>query len=272
MKPIIFTDLDGSLLNHHDYDATPAIPLLEALKANSIEVIATTSKTHLEVKALQQQLPLSPIHITENGGGIFIPRHFPKEAGFINFDDDFYLKPLGPLHADILPIIKQFIHAEELHLMSDMSINELMTATGLSYAKAILAQSRQFAEPFQWHEGSNCYQVFSRYLEGHKLSLIQGTRFSHISGQFNKATAMTWLCGYIRKHFDTPTLSIGIGDGQNDIALLEAADVSLVIPSEVHSTLTLNKSKHTYRANAKGSQGWQEGVEKLIHQFSLLKE
>ena len=46
---LIFTDLDGSLLDHDCYSFEPVIPLFETLESKRIPVIPITSKTFAEV-------------------------------------------------------------------------------------------------------------------------------------------------------------------------------------------------------------------------------
>ncbi|WP_340638223.1 hypothetical protein [Salinicola tamaricis] len=55
---LVFTDLDGSLLDHHSYDWQPAAPWLERLAAAGVPVIPTTSKTRAELLALRRELAL----------------------------------------------------------------------------------------------------------------------------------------------------------------------------------------------------------------------
>lgn len=50
MKIIIFTDLDGSLLNHEGYSFSDARPSLARIKKSQIPLIFTTSKTRGEVE------------------------------------------------------------------------------------------------------------------------------------------------------------------------------------------------------------------------------
>ena len=49
---IIFTDLDGSLLNHEDYSFQDAAPALERVRACNIPLIFTTSKTRKEIEEI----------------------------------------------------------------------------------------------------------------------------------------------------------------------------------------------------------------------------
>ena len=48
---IVFTDLDGTLLDHDDYSFEAARPALAKLETLNIPVILTTSKTATEVSA-----------------------------------------------------------------------------------------------------------------------------------------------------------------------------------------------------------------------------
>lgn len=46
---IIFTDLDGTLLDHNSYDFSEALEMLSYIKNHNIPLILTTSKTKIEV-------------------------------------------------------------------------------------------------------------------------------------------------------------------------------------------------------------------------------
>jgi len=53
---VIFTDLDGSLLDHYSYSFAPAANYLERLESQQTPVIAITSKTRAEVLAIREQM------------------------------------------------------------------------------------------------------------------------------------------------------------------------------------------------------------------------
>ena len=75
---IIFTDLDGSLLNHEDYSFREALPALARIRRSAIPLIFVTSKTRGEVEILQQEMCIREPFIVENGGGIiFFAGPFP---------------------------------------------------------------------------------------------------------------------------------------------------------------------------------------------------
>jgi mannosyl-3-phosphoglycerate phosphatase len=55
---LIYTDLDGTLLDHHTYSFEAAIPALAMLKKSGIPVIPCTSKTRSETTHLMRALEL----------------------------------------------------------------------------------------------------------------------------------------------------------------------------------------------------------------------
>ena len=64
-RPLVFTDLDGTLLDHHTYRFDEAAEMLEYLKARDIPLIIVTSKTRPEVLKLQQKLGIRAPFIVE---------------------------------------------------------------------------------------------------------------------------------------------------------------------------------------------------------------
>jgi hydroxymethylpyrimidine pyrophosphatase-like HAD family hydrolase len=53
---VIYTDLDGSLLDHHSYSHAAADALLAELETQGIPVIPVSSKTRAELLQLRRQL------------------------------------------------------------------------------------------------------------------------------------------------------------------------------------------------------------------------
>ena len=77
---MVFTDLDGTLMDHDSYDVAPAKPALEALAARSIPVVPVTSKTRTELVPLMARLGLSAPAIAENGAVIMNTDGSPDTA------------------------------------------------------------------------------------------------------------------------------------------------------------------------------------------------
>ncbi|OIP44492.1 MAG: hypothetical protein COZ12_07165 [Deltaproteobacteria bacterium CG_4_10_14_3_um_filter_60_8] len=84
MALLIFTDLDGSLLNHADYSFEAARPVLARIGARAIPLVFVTSETRGEVEIIQQEMGIAEPFVVENGGGIYFPagyQGFAIEAG-----------------------------------------------------------------------------------------------------------------------------------------------------------------------------------------------
>ncbi|MFB3136761.1 MAG: HAD hydrolase family protein [Nitrospirales bacterium] len=74
---VIFTDLDGSLLDTETYRFDAARAALEELTARQVPLVLCTSKTRAEVEPLRQELGITDPFIVENGGAsIFLARTF----------------------------------------------------------------------------------------------------------------------------------------------------------------------------------------------------
>ncbi len=147
-KIIIFTDLDGTLLDAYTYAFDPTIPSLNLLKENNIPLIICSSKTRKEIEHYRKKLGNHHPFISENGGGIYIPKnYFPidlynsltplltKEVTSDFFKkSDYYVVKLGAEYSEIRKVIKDLqkdgflikgfgdMKTEELANLANMSI------------------------------------------------------------------------------------------------------------------------------------------------------
>jgi len=76
MLKIVFTDLDGTLLDHHTYDYSPALPALAKLQERQIPLVFCTSKTAAEMIPFRTEIENVDPFIVENGGGTYIPESY----------------------------------------------------------------------------------------------------------------------------------------------------------------------------------------------------
>jgi len=73
LRTLVFSDLDGTLLDHFTYQSRPADKTLAQLKCANIPVILNTSKTLAELAIIHRELKLDTPFIIENGAAIYIP-------------------------------------------------------------------------------------------------------------------------------------------------------------------------------------------------------
>src|SRR3989339_344329 len=102
---IVFTDLDGTLLDHDTYAYDEARPGLDRLAAEGVPLVLVSSKTRPEIEELRARLGNRHPFVPENGGAIFIPRDcgldIPPEAKAMG---DYRVILLGRPRAEIAPL------------------------------------------------------------------------------------------------------------------------------------------------------------------------
>ena len=264
---LIFTDMYGTLLDHHTYSFEAAKPTLTSLAERNIPVIPTTSKTFVELLELRETIGLTGPFIVENGAAAYIPHGFfaKKPAGTV-WQDGFWCKSFTSSKMYWLKLLEKVKpdFAGEFTHFSEMSNEDICEATGLSPAEAALAAQRQFGEPVLWQGTEERKEAFIRSVTDRGAYPLEGGRFIHISGDCNKGAALQWFVEeFIRQH-DEPVTSIALGDGKNDIAMLEAADIAVRIASPSHQPPTLKKEENVYTSTLHGPQGWTEVLTRLL--------
>ncbi|QFU02657.1 Putative mannosyl-3-phosphoglycerate phosphatase [Halomonas sp. THAF5a] len=260
---LVFTDLDGSLLDHHSYDWAPARPWLDRLKAEGVPVIPVTSKTRSELLPLRRELGLEDApFIAENGALAGLPLawcHARLDRG--PGADGVAIRTLG---VDIGFIRQRLaVWRERLGLdfttMSEMPLEELVAYTGLAEPEARLARLREGSEPLVWEEGDERLATLRAGLEGDGLRLVRGGRFWHVTGDCDKGRAVAWLTERFAALRGRRPRTLALGDGPNDIAMLEVVDQAVVIRG-CHDLAVSPDQASLYRSRAAGPTGWAEGL------------
>lgn len=272
---VIYTDLDGSLLDHDSYSHAPADALLAELEDHGIPVILTSSKTRAELVSLRSELGNHHPFIVENGAAVFVPvDYFEVQPSDTEQDNGYWIKrfslPREHWLGKIAAVAEEY--AGEFTGFDNLDIAQIVALTGLSDSSAALAARREFGEPVHWTGSNKGRQLFIRALEHNGARILQGGRFLHVSGECDKGCAMQWLAGqYGRQSDDEAPPSLAIGDSQNDEAMLEAADYALIIRSASHAEPALLRKEHILRSGKYGPDGWDEGVRRILLSLNLLK-
>jgi len=104
---LIFTDLDGSLLDHYTYSFSAAQLALDVLERLKIPWIPNTSKTFAELRPLRAQLDHSGPFVVENGAAIYIPVDHPL-AQFASVDavSGYAVQRFGKLRRELLELLE----------------------------------------------------------------------------------------------------------------------------------------------------------------------
>lgn len=263
-KTVIFTDLDGTLLDAATYSHAEALPALELIAAGGTPLILCSSKTRVEMEACRLQLGNIHPFISENGGGIFIPQGYfsaPLEAKAAH---DYQMILLGTPYAKIRG---HFVHLrEQLHAkvrgFADMSVAEVAALTGLSEGEAALARQRDFDEAFVFEEAVD--ENFLRAIEASGLHWTQG-RIFHIMGDHDKGRAVNILVSLYRQQYGEIS-SIALGDGLNDLPMLKAVEHPVLVRHPDGSCDARIAIPHLLKTRLPGPAGWNETVLQLLRE------
>ncbi len=264
--PLMFSDLDGTLLNHHDYSFKDAVRALEDIRERKIPLILNTSKTVVEVVKVRIALQNKHPFVVENGAAALIPQgYFPGSEQ--NLTEHIF----GPRRDNFLPIIHHIRKAGDYSFkgFADFTAAQISEETGLSLEESENAKQRVASEPIKWMDEMDRLKQFQQELERKKLRLIKGGRFWHVMGDADKATAMNWLVAQYRKHISSEIVVIALGDSQNDRLMLQQADIAAVIRSSTGDHLPLAKpEKSVVYTDRPGAAGWQEAMDKIFKRLN----
>jgi len=252
MLKIIFTDLDGTLLDHRTYSYQAAVPALNRIVSLSVPLILSSSKTAAELEEIRKALKLKDPFVSENGGGI----HFPEEGEVVT---------LGLSCQELRTHMEAIAGLLDLEFQSidDMSPGELADATGLTETEAELAQKRSFDLAFVVRGDIDLRSLQSE-VEDRGLKLTRGARFFHLTGPSDKGLAVRKLVDYYQAKDQESIQTIGLGDSENDIPMLEEVDIPVIIPNPGSKAPLHLSLPRLITASSPGPAGWNEVVLSLL--------
>ena len=260
---LLFTDLDGTLLDDKTYSWRAARPALELLSAHDVPWVIVSSKTRAEIEPLRQELGHRHPFVVENGGAAFIPEgYFGWPVPDAVARDGYDVLEWGRPHAELVHTLEAAAASQQycVNGFSRMSIDEVCRTTGLSRAQAERAQRREYDEPFLAMEDRGRPRLLGA-IQRAGFRWTHGGRLYHICGNHDKGTSVKAILElFARRH--GPVRSIGLGDSLNDLPLLAAVDVPVLIRSGRSPVpFGLPGAKRTRSA---GPKGWNEAVAELL--------
>ncbi len=267
---VIYTDLDGTLLDHKNYSHAAAQPALNRLRQLGVPVIPVSSKTLSELLVLKETLALRYPLITENGGVIAVPNNYFSDLDvdpqWITTVSGYQVLTMGPCYADILEILQSLRvnNGYKFHGFHDMSVSEVSQLTGLGVDDAGRARQRMCSEPLLWQDSTDTLELFEKQLQGHDLQLTQGGRFWHVMGRYDKGSAILRLNELFRKADMAVFTTIGLGDSPNDIPMLMQVDIAVLVQREHDNTLDLPRKRGVVYTEGVGPVGWNEFMSQYL--------
>jgi mannosyl-3-phosphoglycerate phosphatase len=213
----VYSDLDGTMLEPDGSVRPEVLVEIAALTLAGAPVCPVTSKTAAELRVLRGQLGLAAPAGFENGAGVLLP------------DGAEWLHPdavsLEALRA-LATALREATGAP-LHTIDELGDDRLSELTGLTGLALATARDRRASLPLvvarEWDA------ILRDALPSHpRVRLIRGNRFLHLQGRHDKASVLPDLERLLQAG-EGPT--VASGDSPNDIGLLAAADIAVIVPS-----------------------------------------
>jgi len=264
---VIFTDLDGSLLDAETYSFQAARPALQKLKKKQVPIILCTSKTRAETEVIARKIGLNHPFIVENGGAIFIPAgYFTSEqlrnSGYkVIRKGDYLVIQLGLPYRQLRQFMVSTRKKFKLKVkgFGDCRPEEIARLTGLGLKEARLAARREYDEPL-WFEDPSRIRLFREKVREAGLKLVRGGRFFHLTGKNDKGRAVRILKNLYRKKLGQ-LISLGLGDADNDWPMLKEVELPGLIARPDGQPAGLKQvPENIYKTKKAGPAGWAEAI------------
>lgn len=260
MTRVIFSDLDGTLLDRDTYSWEAAKPALCFLKDRAIPWILVTSKTRVEVEHWRHVLGNIHPFIVENGAAAFVPRgYFAATIPGATRWEEYEVIKWGKPYADLVRSLEAAACSSRCRVRAfhDMTTQQVAAACHLPLDQAELAKQREYDEPFEIVDVERTGELEAA-LDVQGLSCVPGGRFYHVCGRHDKGGAVRMLAGLFRRAHGR-VLTIGLGDSCSDVPMLLAVDIPIVVRSPNLSDIVKRVPKALVGV-PEGPAGWNEAI------------
>jgi mannosyl-3-phosphoglycerate phosphatase family protein len=270
-RHLIFTALEGALVNPHTGSFADAEDALSELDQRHIPLVLLTARTRAEIEPLRRKLQHSHPFITENGGGIFFPDgYFNLRIPGAERSGRYLRMALGRPYEEVIATLDEI--AEETGVgitgFHDMSPREIADNTGLHSRESEYVRDREFDELFYFTSADG--QAIAHFVAAASrrgFTVRPGKTFWHFSSGCDAARAVRSLTQLFRDATRIRLRAVGIGSGKEDLSWLSAVDRAILLPSgpDVESAgLDTGLSKRITLGDAPGPAGWNTSILNII--------
>jgi mannosyl-3-phosphoglycerate phosphatase family protein len=269
LSPLVFSDIDGTLLDRERGGFEPARDILRQLERLDVPVILATSRTVDQILDLRREMGNRHPFIIENGGGIGIPeRYFPEEIG-TPYNANLRTQVLGMGHGEIVRRLRELKQDFNFRNLADMNDRQIMHTIGLDAGELAAARARLGSEWVLWRGDCEARQRFLRRLGRVGLRAVSSGDLLHVTGETDKACAMAVLRAHYQRHATGRRITvIALGDGPNDLEMLRTADIGVVLPRGDGSYISPATAPHLRHAREPGPAGWRDAMLDIMHELA----
>ena len=272
MRQIVFTDLDGTLLDLVTYSYEKSIAGVNRLKEIGVPLIFCSAKTRAEQEVYRHKLENFHPFIVEDGGAIFIPRgYFPFSFDYHKSVAELLIIELGTSYREVRQLLGKVIEEGGFHFrgFGDMSDEEIAEETGLDIESAKLAKQREYDETVviasgakQFHITSGEIDEFLRKIKQAGLNWTHGGRFYGVMGDNDKGKAVKIVTGLYREMWDEIE-TIGLGDSLNDLPMLSTVDIPILVQKRDYTWENIDVP-NLHKVQGIGPDGWSRAIKEIF--------
>lgn len=246
----VFTDLDGTFLDHHTYEYEQALPAVKWLKANRVPLFSVSSKTLAEQLDLFEGQGLFDGYVAENGGVI----HYKGQTEILG--------PNGGQVEQARLTMENFL-GYSLPGFRSRNLDLVVQATGLTRYQASLACDRLCSDPLLARVDEKLIPQLNELIDPFCTVLVHGGRFLTLCGRTDKALAMQQL---LKMHFGETAQPyvLALGDSANDLSMLHAASEGVLMANPSGKGVDAVQAKGLICLHKGGPQAWADVVKERM--------
>ncbi len=273
-KIIIFTDLDGTLLDHHTYSHMAAREALAYIKKQKVSLILCSSKTREEIEIYREKLSNSEPFILENGGAIYIPKKYKILTDIFDLEDsDYFIISIGTEYKKLSDAFEKIKNKTGVSAkgINEFTLDEVIQLTELRQEEAVLAMKREYTLPFIVYGGAEEEKAIKDEIALSGFSFTEGAKFMYLMGANDKGKAVRILVDIFKRNCPEEEITtVGMGDSLNDLPMLEAVDRPLLVKKLSGDYDERIRVKNLVFADGIGPVGWNKAILELFNKKSLV--
>ena len=260
-KILIFTDLDGSLLNKETFKFDVIKDFFKELVSNGIIIIPNSSKTEAELLDFNEQNNLDLSFITENGSSIHglnkIHQNLPSKIIISRTIDE------------IRNIYEENISLDfknKITNILELEIEVQQKILGLPLDKIMLAIKRDHSLPIKFNGTEIEKNEFIKIMKNSGLTIQTGGRIMNVCDNVNKSKAMSEAVRLMRKELDDKIITIGVGDNENDIEMIKQTDYPCLVKNENFDSSLINID-NLIKSDEPSPKGWSDVIKTALQKI-----
>jgi mannosyl-3-phosphoglycerate phosphatase len=116
-----------------------------------------------------------------------------------------------------------------------------------------------------WEDSQENLTKFENALKKYDCKLLKGGRFYHLMGNTDKGNGVRHLMKlYREKYSENEFVTIGIGDSPNDIDMLSAVNIPILVKRPDNSYIDIPIKNKLVYADGVGPIGWNMAIQEVL--------